>query len=160
MAHEIERKFLLKDDSWRGAVRRSERYRQGYLANTERCSVRVRIADDRAWLNLKSATLGVQRREYEYAIPPEEAEEILEHLCQRPFIEKVRHFVEYQGHTWEIDEFEGDNAGLVVAEIELEQEQQKIPLPPWVGKEVSDDRRYYNACLIEHPYSTWGGNEA
>ncbi|RME35560.1 MAG: CYTH domain-containing protein [Gammaproteobacteria bacterium] len=155
MAHEIERKFLLRDDSWRDAVQRSERYRQGYLANTDRCSVRVRIADGQAWLNIKSATLGVRRREYEFPVPVEEAEEILEHLCMRPFIEKVRHFVEYRGHTWEIDEFEGENAGLVVAEIELEDEEAPVPLPPWIGAEVSDDRRYYNACLIEHPYTTW-----
>ena len=155
MGVEIERKFLIKDDSWRAEVVKSTRYRQGYLTSVETCSIRVRIAGDKATINIKSATLGVTRTEYEYPIPIEEAEEILDHLCTKPLIEKTRHIVEHDGHTWEIDVFEDDNDGLVVAEIELDQADQDFTLPGWTGKEVSDDPRYYNVCLVKHPYKDW-----
>jgi adenylate cyclase len=155
MATEIERKFLLRDDSWRAAVERSVTMTQGYLANTERGSVRVRIAGDRATLNLKSMTLGVTRSEFDYAIPTADARTILDTLCMRPLVEKTRHHVRWGGHLWEIDEFHGENAGLVVAELELSDAQQDFTRPPWLGAEVSDDPRYYNVCLIEHPYRTW-----
>jgi adenylate cyclase len=158
MPTEIERKFLVTGDGWRQHVRRSVRYRQGYLANNERCSVRVRTADGQARLNIKSAGLAVRRAEYEYPIDPAEADEMLETLCERPLIEKTRYFVVWADHTWEVDVFEGDNAGLVVAEIELESEDQAFALPPWVGREVSDDPRYYNVNLIRHPYREWGGS--
>ncbi len=155
MATEIERKFLVTGDGWRAGVKRTSRYRQGYLANSDTASVRVRVADGRGWLNIKSMTLGVSREEFEYEIPVEEAQRMLDHLCARPLIEKVRHFVEYGGHTWEIDLFEGENAGLVVAEIELSSEDEPFERPPWLGKEVSDDERYYNVCLVRHPYRLW-----
>jgi adenylate cyclase len=118
-------------------------------------SVRVRIAGNVAQLNIKSATLGVARSEYEYPIPLEDAKEIMDNLCRKPLLEKTRHLVRYSGHIWEIDEFAGDNAGLVVAEVELTDIDEKFVKPPWLGEEVSHDRRYYNAYLVEHPYKDW-----
>ncbi|OGT80594.1 MAG: hypothetical protein A3H91_17140 [Gammaproteobacteria bacterium RIFCSPLOWO2_02_FULL_61_13] len=155
MATEIERKFLLRDTSWRSAVSSSRDIVQGYLANTERGSIRVRLENDSASLNLKSMTLGVSRSEFDYPIPAAEASVILETLCMRPLIEKTRHHVEFDGCTWEIDEFRGENSGLVVAELELAHPHQSFTAPPWLGKEVSDDPRYYNVCLVEHPYCNW-----
>lgn len=155
MAQEIERKFLVTGDGWRDEVRASVRYRQGYLSSGGRCSVRVRVAGDRAYLNIKSATLDIVRTEYEYPIPVTEAEEMLAQLCSGLLIEKTRHFVDYGGFTWEIDVFEGANRGLVVAEIELERADSVFPRPPWAGAEVSDDPRYYNVCLARTPYTQW-----
>ncbi len=155
MGVEIERKFLVKDDSWRAQAGAGVRYVQGYLAGNERASVRVRLEGDAARLNIKSATLGVCRREYEYAIPREDAEEMLAHLCRRPLIEKLRYHLRHGDHEWEIDEFLGDNAGLVVAEIELASEDEPFRRPPWLGEEVSHDPRYYNVNLVDHPYKDW-----
>jgi len=155
MATEIERKFLVLNDSWRQEAGERVRLRQGYLVGGEGCSIRVRSGGGKAQLNIKSATLGIWRREYDYPIPLNDAEEMLEHLCQRPLIEKTRHHVEHAGHTWEVDVFEGDNAGLVVAEIELEHEHENFARPAWLGKEVSHDPRYYNVCLVKHPYKEW-----
>lgn len=155
MAQEIERKFLLTDDSWRDQVERSAKQIQGYLGSAESCSIRVRITGDKANLNIKSATLGISRREYDYAIPVNEAQEILEQLCVRPIIEKTRHYLHYGNHLWEIDEFAGDNAGLIVAEVELESADEDFERPPWLGEDVSDDPRYYNVCLVSHPYKDW-----
>ncbi|MGD8484173.1 MAG: CYTH domain-containing protein [Thioalkalispiraceae bacterium] len=155
MAVEIERKFLLKDDSWRSQASAPVRYRQGYLTGTDKSSVRVRIQGEQAFLNIKSATLGIQRQEYEYAIPLQDAEKILDELCNKPLIEKDRYFVEHGHHTWEIDEFHGDNQGLIVAEVELLSEDEKIDKPSWVGQDVSHDTRYYNVCLVTHPYKDW-----
>ncbi len=155
MAKEIERKFLVTSDEWRRQARGSARYRQGYLSSDPGCSIRVRIADGRAWLNLKSATLGVSRTEFDYPIPVVDAEEILERLCSGPVIDKTRWFVDHAGHTWEVDEFHGDNEGLVVAEIELPSEDAPFERPAWVGEEVSHDPRYYNVCLATHPYKDW-----
>lgn len=155
MATEIERKFLVRDDSWRAAVERSRPMRQGYLPGLETASVRVRLDGDRALLNIKSATLDVTRQEYEYPIPVADAEEILDTLCARPLIEKTRHFVPHAGHVWEVDVFSGDNAGLVVAEVELAHPDDAPELPPWVGEEVSADPRYYNVSLVRHPYKDW-----
>jgi adenylate cyclase len=159
MATEIERKFLLVSDEWRQSVSRSESFRQGYLSNNPRASVRVRIADDKANLNIKGMTLGVIRPEYEYAIPLQDAVELLDQLCARPLIEKTRHFVEYGGKLWEIDEFHGDNAGLVVAEVELESADETIAMPAWAGREVSHLERYYNVRLTQYPYSQWTAEE-
>lgn len=156
MATEIERKFLVVGDGWRQSVIRSVRYRQGYLASGESSSVRVRTSDDQAWLNIKGATVGVRRHEFEYPIPTADAEEMLEELCEGALIEKTRHYVEHAGQTWEIDVFEGDNEGLVVAEIELESESQPFSRPGWLGGEVSNDTRYYNVCLASHPFKRWG----
>jgi adenylate cyclase len=155
MAREIERKFLVINDGWRASIRASARYRQGYLANTGRCSVRVRTEGDKAFINIKSATLGVSRIEFEYPVPVEDAEHMLAHFCGGHIIEKQRFFVEHEGHTWEVDVFEAENRGLVVAELELESEDADFALPSWAGAEVSNDHRYYNVYLAGHPYSQW-----
>ncbi|EIJ36942.1 CYTH domain-containing protein [Thiothrix nivea] len=159
MATEIERKFLLVSDEWRQLAVRSESFRQGYLSSSKHASVRVRIADDKATLNIKGMTLGVQRPEYEYEIPLHDAAELLDQLCERPLIEKTRHFVEFGGNLWEIDEFHGDNAGLVVAEVELDSPDQVITMPTWAGKDVSHLERYYNVRLTQYPYSRWTAEE-
>lgn len=155
VAAEIERKFLVLGDGWRKEAHRSELLRQGYLVGSERASIRVRMSDDRAWLNIKSATLGISRREYEYPIPWQDAREILDNLCAGPLIEKTRHFVNHGDHLWEIDEFLGDNAGLVVAEVELDHPEEAYASPDWLGEEVSDDPRYYNVSLVRHPFRDW-----
>ncbi len=156
MAIEIERKFLVTSNSWKDEVSKSRYYKQGYLANMEGgASVRVRIAGEKANLNIKSMTLGVRRQEYEYEIPLADAQKMLNDLCAGPVIEKTRFFVKHKDHTWEIDVFDGDNDGLVVAEIELSDEDEAFALPSWAGKEVSDDQRYYNVCLAQHPYKEW-----
>lgn len=152
---EIERKFLVQDDSWRDRARDPMRIRQGYIIGSAKASVRIRIGGERAWLNLKTATVGVSRAEFDYEIPASEAEQIIDTLCVRPLIEKTRYFVEHAGHCWEVDVFEGENAGLVVAEIELGSENEPFELPAWAGEEVSQDRRYYNASLVQLPYSRW-----
>ncbi len=155
MSIEIEHKFLLRDASWRQQVERSVRMRQGYLTSDARCSVRVRTADGRGFLNIKSGTVGIQRSEFEYPIPLADAEAILDALCEKPLLEKIRHFVRYGQHLWEIDEFEGDNAGLIVAEIELRTIDESFERPGWLGEEVSQDIRYYNSQLARHPYRCW-----
>lgn len=155
MATEIERKYLVKNDSWRGSVEKSVTICQGYLAGSATSSVRVRIEDDQANLNIKSATLGIHRLEYEYNIPVAEAREMLDKLCDGPLIEKTRHHVPAGSHVWEVDVFAGDNAGLVVAEVELADESEQVALPDWVGEEVSGDPRYYNVRLSTHPYKDW-----
>ena len=158
MGREIERKFLVKGDAWRASVAYSKRMCQGYLADGERASVRVRLAGDEAWLNIKSGGLVASRQEFEYAIPADDARELLA-LCARPLIEKTRHFVEYGGMTWEIDEFHGDNAGLIVAELELDDEGEVFARPDWLGPEVTHLPRYYNVSLVRHPYSAWDDTE-
>ncbi len=155
MATEIERKFLVTGDAWRDGVTASEVYRQGYLANNSSCSVRVRISDDHAYLNIKSAQLGIFRTEYEYAIAMDDAREMLDNLCVSAVVEKTRYFVPDDGHTWEIDVFSGDNLGLIVAEIELSHGDEPFNRPEWLGEEVSHDPRYYNVYLAEHPYKLW-----
>ncbi|MCW8918850.1 MAG: CYTH domain-containing protein [Gammaproteobacteria bacterium] len=155
MATEIERKFLLRNDSWRDGADAGTRFRQGYLIGSERASVRVRIEGARANLNIKSATLGIRRQEYEYPIPLADAEALLDTLCEQPQIEKTRYHVPFGNHLWEVDVFAGANAGLVVAEVELTDEEEAFALPPWAGEEVSHDTRYYNVCLVKHPYSEW-----
>ena len=152
---EIERKFLLVSDDWRAAVRQSQSMRQGYLNNEQHCSVRVRIAGDQAWLNLKGVTIGAQRLEFDYPIPVADAHHMLDTLTCKPVIEKTRHWVDVGDHTWEIDVFEGDNLGLIVAEIELDDPEEAFAKPDWLGQEVTDDPRYYNTCLSSHPFSHW-----
>lgn len=158
MALEIERKFLLLNDAWRERVKESFFLRQGYLNAEQRCSVRVRTSGSRAWLNIKGATVGAQRLEFEYEIPPADAHILLDQLSLGPIIEKTRHLVAVGRHTWEIDVFEGDNAGLVVAEIELEHTNEPFEKPSWAGEEVTDDIRYYNTMLARHPYRRWPEN--
>jgi adenylate cyclase len=158
MAMEIERKFLVTGEQWREG-NEGVRTCQGYLSSAPECTVRVRVMGDKAYLTIKGKTEGVSRSEYEYEIPVGEAEEMLAHLCRRPFIEKKRYRVQYAGLEWEVDEFSGENEGLILAEVELESEEQQIDLPPWVGQEVSDDARYFNVNLVRHPYSAWGKSE-
>ncbi len=158
MATEIERKFLVLNDRWRAQAAPGVRYRQGYISGSKNASVRVRIEGEVARLNIKSATLGVTRREYEYTIPASDAEEMLTHLCDTPLIDKLRYHLRHGEHLWEIDVFEGDNAGLVVAEIELSREDEPFARPDWIGQEVSHDARYYNVCLAQHPFRNWKEN--
>ncbi|ARO87737.1 CYTH domain-containing protein [Nitrosospira lacus] len=156
MNKEIERKFLVEDknaDSWRNAI--YSEIRQGYLSVDKQRTVRVRIAGDSAYLTIKGITAGATRAEYEYPIPVAHAREMLDDLCLRPLIEKRRYRVGYGGLVWEVDEFYGDNAGLIVAEVELKSAQQVFDRPPWAGEEVTDDPRYYNANLVNHPYTKW-----
>ncbi len=159
MAIEIERKFLLLDDSWRETADCGTRMRQGYLSNSDKSSIRVRISDDTANLNIKSAEPGCVRREYEYPISLADAEELLADLCHDVLVEKVRYKVDFSGFIWEIDVFSGANQGLVVAEIELDELAQQFPRPPWLGREVSDKIRYYNSHLISYPYCQWSSSE-
>jgi adenylate cyclase len=155
MALEVEHKFLLANDGWRQEIEKSVFYRQGYLSGSPLSSVRVRISDTQAWLNIKSSTIGSHRQEYEYEIPLADANAILDDLCHKPLIEKVRHFVNRDPHVWEIDEFMGDNAGLIVAEIELSQIGESFAKPQWIGLEVTEDLRYYNNNLTKYPYKDW-----
>lgn len=155
MATEIERKFLLTSEEWRDQVERSERMTQGYLLAQAKSSVRLRIAGNSAWLNIKSATVGVSRSEYEYPVPVSDAEEMLANLAEGPLIDKTRHYVRYAKHLWEVDEFHGDNAGLIVAEVELASVGEQFDKPAWVGEDVSGDVRYYNSMLTKKPYKDW-----
>jgi len=155
MPVEIERKYLLRNDDWKLSADQGTQFVQGYLVGSKAASVRVRIEGEKAFINIKSATLGVYRKEYEYPIPVDEARELLATLCEQPLVEKTRFIVQYDGLEWEIDVFAGENEGLVVAEVELEAEDQRINLPPWCGQEVSEDPRYYNVSLGKQPYSTW-----
>lgn len=155
MATEIERKFLLKDSSWKELTDAGTQYCQGYLVGSNKSSVRVRIQGKRAFLNIKSATIDITRQEFEYEIPLAEATEMLETLCEKPLIDKVRYLIQSDNHIWEIDVFSGDNEGLVVAEIELKDKNERFAKPNWLGDEVSDDKRYYNVCLVNHPFKDW-----
>lgn len=155
MAIEIERKFLVVGDAWRGEVARSVEMRQGYLTQEAgRASVRVRIEGEQARLNIKAAIVGAARAEYEYEIPLDEGRQILDTLCVGR-LEKLRHYIERDGLVWEIDEFLNDNAGLVVAEIELASIDQVFERPAWLGRELTADRRYYNHYLALHPWRSW-----
>jgi adenylate cyclase len=153
MGKEIERKFLVTGDAWR----RGEgiRVRQGYISRGGGTTVRVRSTSVGAFLTVKGARRGLTRAEFEYEIPLADAEELLDSVCVKPLIEKVRYVVSYGGLTWEVDEFFGENRGLVIAEVELEREDQAFDKPDWVGDEVTGDPRYYNANLVANPYSAW-----
>ncbi|MDJ0738992.1 MAG: CYTH domain-containing protein [Gammaproteobacteria bacterium] len=155
MGIEIERKFLLATDAWRDDVTSSQRLIQGYVSRSERTAVRVRIDGERAELNIKHTVDGINRLEFEYPIPLDDARELLDKVALRPLIDKTRHHVRHGGLLWEIDEFHGDNAGLVVAEVELETQDQAFERPAWLGEEVSDDPRYYNSNLSQLPFSRW-----
>lgn len=155
MGIEIERKFLLKNNGWRQQVIESRRILQGYLTqNSGSSSVRVRLDGNQANINIKSRELAITRQEYEYSIPVDEAKIMLETLCDG-LVDKTRYLVDYQGSRWEIDEFMGENEGLIVAEIELQSEDAEFAKADWLGEEVSDEARYYNVNLISHPYSSW-----
>ncbi len=155
MGIEIERKFLLKNENWKQAVSSSARIKQGYLAGSDKSSVRIRIEGDKANINIKSMTLAITRQEYEYSIPMADAEKLLQDLCEQPQIEKTRYIVEHEDHKWEIDVFAGDNNGLIVAEIELQDENEIFAIPEWIGDEVSEQLKYYNVNLIKYPFSSW-----
>jgi adenylate cyclase len=158
MAREIERKFLLASDAWRSRVVRRREMSQGYIAEAMRVSVRVRISAEEAWLNIKCGGLAAARDEFEYAIPLADARALLT-VAGKPLVEKTRFWVPYEGFEWEIDEFHGANAGLIVAEIELDDERQSFPSPPWLGPEVTKLERYYNVNLVCRPYSQWNAEE-
>jgi adenylate cyclase len=162
---EIERKFLVQGEGWRAAAVKSVRMAQGYINDMaalregrQNASVRVRIAGEQAFLNLKSRELGHTRQEFDYPVPVADAEALLA-LCVGGRIDKVRHYVAHAGHTWEVDEFAGENAGLVVAELELADAGEAFARPAWLGREVTDELRYYNLALAERPYSRWRAEE-
>jgi adenylate cyclase len=155
MAIEIERKYLVKNDLWKSQVLSEMTLKQGYLANSSNATVRVRVAGDRAFLTIKSATEGLRRSEFEYPIPVADAEDMLEGVAIRPVIDKVRYKVKVGGHVWDLDVFAGDNKGLVLAEVELDSEDEAFELPAWAGAEVSGDPRYYNVNLVRRPYGSW-----
>jgi adenylate cyclase len=161
MAIEIERKFLVTGDGWRAAAHRVIPMAQGYIndqaamdSGAQKASVRVRLQGEEAFLNLKSRALGHTRQEFEYPLPLDDARALLA-LCVGGLIDKRRHLVQHQGHLWEVDEFLGDNAGLVVAEIELDSAEEAFAKPDWIGAEVTDDARYYNLALASHPFCRW-----
>ena len=165
MGIEIERKFLVIGDGWRAAAHAVLPIAQGYINDLramdrgeQKASVRVRIQGDAAFLNLKSRELGHTRQEFEYPIPVMDARALLA-LCVGGVIDKRRHLVRHGGHLWEVDEFLGDNAGLVVAEIELGSADESFDLPGWAGREVTDAARYYNLALASHPYAHWNAAE-
>lgn len=153
MPTEIERKFLVRNDEWR-SLAIGNRYCQGYLITGEK-TVRVRVVGEQGYLTIKGPSQGIARSEYEYAIPVGDALEILHNLCEPPLIEKTRYKIDWAGLTWEVDEFEGENQGLIMAEVELSDASQAIAIPSWIGEEVSGDPRYYNSNLVKHPYSLW-----
>ena len=153
MGIEIERKFLVKDASWKAVADQGRVCRQGYLLSDGGMTLRVRVIGESAFLTIKGPSRGISRMEFEYDVPRADAEALLE-LCEHQ-VEKVRYRVSYADNVWELDVFAGANDGLILAEIELESEGQKISVPEWVGEEVSGDPRYYNACLAKHPFTGW-----
>lgn len=155
MGIEVERKFLVSDESWRSGVTSSTRIVQGYLAQTDAATVRVRVKGDKGFLTLKGVSVGVSRSEFEYEVPVDDALAMLDELAAGPVIDKVRHLVPVGAHTWEVDVFAGPNAPLVMAEVELADADEDFVLPDWAGTEVSDDQRYFNVNLAREPYSTW-----
>ncbi len=154
MGTEIERKFLVVGDAWR-SLGSGSLYWQGYLVAEPGRTVRVRLAGEQGYLTIKGATTGITRAEFEYPIPAADARTLLETLCDRPLIQKTRYTIPWEGLIWEIDEFAGDNQGLILAEVELASTDQAIVFPPWIGAEVSHDPRYYNANLVTFPFSQW-----
>ena len=154
MAQEIERKFRVANDDWRAMATSSSSLKQGYLSSSAEATVRVRLEYNLGTVTIKSKTNGITRNEFEYAIPAQEAKELLM-LCSGPLIEKIRYRIPQENHTWEIDVFEGDNDGLIIAEIELTSDEDYFAKPQWLGEEVSGDSRYYNSNLATHPYVNW-----
>lgn len=154
MSVEIERKFLVRGEHWK-TLGQGVLLRQGYLSSDPGRVVRVRIEGDVAMLTIKGRSVGATRGEWEYPIPLEDARVFLDRLCERPVIEKKRYRIPFEGNTWEVDEFFGENTGLVVAEIELESETQMFTKPDWIGDEVTHDARYFNSNLLRNPYSNW-----
>jgi len=154
MSQEIERKFLVKDSRYR-QLGNYLHIHQGFLSTEKDRVVRVRVHGKKAFLTIKGITKGIARAEYEYKIPMADAKYMLENLCIKPTIEKYRYNVNVEGFTWEIDEFTGENEGLIIAEIELKSAGQDFPKPEWIGEEVTGDVRYYNANLVKKPFRSW-----
>jgi CYTH domain-containing protein len=152
MGTEIERKFRVKKGVWRD--KKATKVRQGYLSTVKERTVRVRAIEDKGYLTIKGISIGASRLEFEYEIPRQDADALLD-ICEKPLIEKNRYKVENGGFVWEVDEFFGENQGLIVAELELESEDQYFPKPDWIGEEVTGDPRYFNSNLIKNPYSKW-----
>jgi len=155
MAVEIERKFLLKNDSWRNYYTKKMELRQGYLSVSRECTVRVRVSDDKGWMTIKGITRNISRSEFEYLIPKVDAENMLLEFASENIVEKIRYFIDYQGAEWVVDEFFGRNRGLFLAEIELSSEDVIYEKPAWLGEEVSGDYRYSNSNLSKKPYLNW-----
>ena len=162
MGTEIERKYLVKKSAWRSQkelLQRNNsdlgaRYCQGYIPTENGTTVRLRIIGKQGYITIKSKVVGHTRAEFEYPIPVSDAQEMLNNLCLKPLIDKYRYKVEIDNLTWEVDEFLGENAGLIIAEVELENEAQPINLPEWIEREVND-KKYFNSYLVKHPYSQW-----
>lgn len=154
MGKEIEKKFLITNEGWRGLAK-GKQYCQGYLNTEKERTVRVRTINDRGIITIKGPARGETRLEFEYEIPLEDAMEMLEKLCHKPLITKTRYKIPFDGFVWEVDEFSGENEGLIFAEIELNYEGEKFSQPDWIGAEVTNDSRYYNANLINNPYRNW-----
>ncbi len=154
MAIEIERKFLVKEKPF-SIAKRSLKINQGYIINEKSKVIRVREKGNDYFLTIKGNNIGISRLEYDFPISKEDAKELIFHFCKTTLIEKTRHYIEHKGHTWEVDEFHGKNNGLIVAEIELESEDEKFEIPDWVGEEVTQDDRYYNMNLAIHPFTSW-----
>ena len=155
MPTEIERKFLVANEGWREHADAGTRMRQGYLCADRSRAVRIRLSDSSARLTIKGAGEGISRSEYEYDIPESDAREMLDSLCVHEPIAKIRYRIQHGRHVWEVDEFEGANAGLILAEVELAAESERVEMPDWAGREVSGDERYYNAYLARHPFRNW-----
>lgn len=155
MAKEIERKFLVAGEAWREKADSGTTMSQGYLCTHKARTVRVRLTDSAAKLTIKGASAGISRSEYEYDIPRQDAREMLDELCMDTPIAKTRYRLEHGGHIWEVDVFDGANAGLVLAEVELSSVHETVERPGWLGREVSDDERYFNSYLSRHPFSRW-----
>lgn len=158
MPIEIERKFLVESDEWRRVASPGQRFCQGHIAKVGQASVRVRRASDKAYLTVKGVRSGIARSEFEYEIPVEHAEEMLQTLCAKPLLEKTRYCVPHDGLTWEIDVFSGPADGLVVAEIELSSADQLVSLPEWIGAEVTDDPRYRSSAIVRAPHAALAGS--
>lgn len=155
MGREIERKFLVNNDGWRTRAGKGTHYRQGYICVDPERSARVRVSADKAFLTIKGISKGAERDEFEYSIPKHDADEILDRICLQPLLDKTRYVIAASPFKWEIDEFSGDNAGLIVAEIEIDRDDADFDKPDWLGEEVTCDPRYYNANLVRNPYSSW-----
>lgn len=154
MAQEIERKFLVLNDDFKKGIKPIF-IQQGFINTAKETVIRVRMQGDRGFITIKSHSSGITRSEYEYEIPPDDAREMISTLCLKAIIEKYRYISEFEGHTWEVDQFLGENKGLVVAEIELSSEDEIFTKPPWLGEEVTGAPRYYNVNLIAHPFCEW-----
>ena len=154
MGIEIERKFLITGNDWRKGAQ-SSKYRQGYIFAEKKGVVRVRTIDQKGYLTIKSAPVGLKRQEYEYEIPLADANAMLDNLCENYIVEKKRYKIKFADHVWEIDEFTGRNEGLLLAEIELSDENESFERPPWIGEEISQDSKYHNSNLSKKPFCNW-----